>query len=169
MAEQRITIGKILAPHGVKGEVRVLPLTDFPERFATMRRAFLETGQAVEVEAARFHKRWVLLKLRGFDTMTAVEPLRGLYLQVDRADAAPLPPGHYYIFDIIGMTVYTDTGERLGVVTDILATGSNDVYVVEKAPGAKPLLIPAIKDVVRRIDTAGKTMTVTLLADFDEG
>lgn len=168
MAHDRITVGKIVAPHGVRGDVRVFPLTDFPERFKQMPIAYLDDGTKLTTEGtARFHKQFVLLKFRGLDTMNSVEPLKGKLIQVTREDVVVLPEGHYYFFDIIGLAVYTEDGEPLGEVTDILQTGSNDVYVAEKQ-GQKPILIPALKEVVRHIDIAGKKMIVKLQEEYGD-
>lgn len=161
----RVKIGKILAPHGVKGEFRILPLTDFPDRFKTLTKAYLADGRPIVVESARPHKQFFLLKLKGFDTPEAVAPLRNMTLEVDRDAVAPLPPGHYYIFDLIGMHVFTETGEALGSISDVLETGSNDVYVVDALSGHKKspqILIPALKNVVLQINVAEKKMVVRL-------
>ena len=167
MAIDRISIGQVVAPHGVRGDVRAQILSDFPERFLTLKTVFLEDNTKLTVESARFHKQFVLLKFRGLDTMNAVEPLKGKLIQVTREDVVVLPEGHYYFFDIIGLAVYTEDGESLGEVTDILQTGSNDVYVAEKQ-GQKPLLIPALKEVVRHIDIADKKMIVKLQEEYGD-
>jgi 16S rRNA processing protein RimM len=163
---KRVVIGKILTPHGVKGEFRVLPLTDFPERFKTLKQAYLQDGRPITIESARPHKQFFLVKLVGFDSVEAVSVLHNLTVEVERDAAVPLPPGHFYIFDIIGMHVYSETGETLGIIADVLETGSNDVYVIDPiVDGAvkKPqILIPALKDVVLEIDVAAKKMTVRL-------
>lgn len=163
---KRVVIGKVLTPHGVKGEFRVLPLTDFPERFKNLKKAYLQDGRPVDIESTRPHKQFFLVKLVGFDTMDAAAALRNMTLEVEREDVAPLPPGHFYIFDIIGMQVYSDTGENLGIVTEVLETGSNDVYIVDQPANdhkkTPQILIPALKDVVLEIDVAAKKMTVRL-------
>jgi 16S rRNA processing protein RimM len=114
------------------------------------------------VETVAYHKRFVILTFREIPDMTAAEKLKGALLQVPRSELVPLPDGHYYIFDIVGLTVYTQEGERLGVVQDVLRTGANDVYVVQAESGGAPLLIPALKAVVREIDLEGGRMTVVL-------
>lgn len=162
----RVKIGKILGPHGVQGEFRVLPLTDFPARFKTLTDAFLEDGRPVIVESARPHKQFYLLKLKGIDTPEAILPLRNMALEVERHAVVKLPPGHYFVFDLIGMQVFTETEEALGVISDVLETGSNDVYVVDQKPKEhkkKPqILIPALKSVVLEINVAAKKMIVRL-------
>lgn len=163
---KRVKIGKIIAPHGIRGEFRVLPLTDFPERFKTLTDAFLGDGRPVIVESARPHKQFFLLKLKGVDTPEAVAALRGMTLEVDRAAVAPLPPGHYYVFDLVGLQVFDEQGDLLGIIADVLATGSNDVYVVEQKHPVnskqQQLLIPALKSVVLEINIADKKMVVRL-------
>lgn len=161
-----ITIGKAVAPHGVRGDVRVVPLTDFPERFSSLKTVRLDDGRVLTVEGAKYHKQFVLLKFRGLDDRNAVEPIKGKLLQVGRADLVPLPEGHYYIFDIIGLEVFDEAGASLGRVADVLATGANDVYITERE-GSKPLLIPAIKEVVRSIDIPGGRMVVKLQEELD--
>lgn len=167
MAGDRISIGQVVAPHGVRGDVRVAILSDFPDRFLELKTVFLADGAQLTVESARFHKQFVLLKFRGLDTMNDVERLRGKLIQVAREDAVVLPEGHYYFFDIIGLDVYTVAGERLGTITEILQTGSNDVYVAQ-LPGQKPVLIPALKQVVRQIDLPGKKMLVQLQEEWND-
>lgn len=162
-----VTIGKIVAPHGVRGDVRVIPLTDFPDRFSKLKDVLLDDGQILTVQQAKFHKQFVLLKFSGVDDMNAAEKLRGKKIQVRREDAAVLPEGNYYIFDIIGLKVYTADDEYLGTVTDVLQTGSNDVYVTERPEEDQPLLIPALKKVVSNIDIKAGRMTVKLQEEWD--
>lgn len=167
MMIDRVTIGKVVAPHGVRGDVRIAVLSDFPERFLELDKVYLADGRKLNVESARFHKQIVLLKFKGLDTMDDVEPLRGQYIQVNREDAVVLPEGHYYFFDIIGLEVYTVEGDKLGTITDILQTGSNDVYVTENKE-KKPILIPALKEVVKVIDIQGKKMIVKLQEEWND-
>lgn len=166
MSERLFTIGKIIAPHGVRGEVRVQPLTDFPERFRSLRTALLDDGSQLPVAEVSYHKQFVLLKFKGLDSRNAIEPLRGKLLRVRQEELVKLPAGSYYHHEIIGLKVYEETGGYLGDVADILTTGSNDVYIVEHA-GHKPLLIPALKQVVLAIDIPGGAMTVKL-QEWDE-
>jgi 16S rRNA processing protein RimM len=145
----------------VRGDVRVIPLTDFPQRFNGLKKVILEDGKALTVEQARPNKQQFLLKFRGYDDRDKVDALRGKLLKVTREDLVELPEGHYYTFDIIGLNVFDESGEFIGVVKDILATGANDVYIAEKESG-QPILIPAIKDVVKVIDLPGKRIIVKL-------
>lgn len=161
-----IAIGKAVAPHGVRGDVRVIPLTDFPDRFRTMKKVQLEDGRALDIESVKYHNQFVHLKFRGIDDRDAAQALKGKLLMVGRADLVKLPEGQYYIFDIVGLKVYDEAGAYLGTVTDVLPTGANDVYIAERE-GNKPLLIPAIKDVVKEIDIPGGKMTVRMQEEWD--
>ncbi|HPZ44276.1 MAG TPA: ribosome maturation factor RimM [Bacillota bacterium] len=163
MAEEYIRVGKILGTQGNRGAVRVLPLTDYPERFHNMSlvKVKLKEGrQDLQIESVNEHKKFIIIKFRGIEDMNAAEQLRGGYLEITREQLVPLPEGSYYIFEIIGLKVYDLDGAYLGEITDVLQTGANDVYVVET--GGKPLLIPALKQVVREVDLQGRRMRVEL-------
>ena len=153
-----ITIGQIVAPHGVRGDVRILPQTDFPERFKHMKYGYID-GKRYGVSNARLHKHVVLLKLTGVDDRDAAESLVKKEIQVPREEAVSLSEGQYYIFDIIGISVYDLKDTLLGTVTDILRTGSNDVYVVTSADGEE-ILLAAIEDVIKSVDLENKKMVV---------
>lgn len=161
-----ITIGKIVAPHGVRGDVRIFPLTDFPDRFQDLQQVYVENAGQMQLESARPHKKFILLKFAGINTMNEAGNLSGRLIKIGREDLVQLPAGQYYIFDIIGLTVFNEAGELLGVITDVLQPGSNDVYVVE-TPDKQELLVPAIKDVVKQIDIANKKMLVKLQEEMD--
>lgn len=159
-----VTIGEVVSTQGHRGELRVLPLTDFPERFRELREVFLERGgrrQAAHVERVAYHGRFVIFSLREVPDMNAAEQLRGALLQVPLDQAVALPEGRWYIFEIVGLRVYTTDGESLGIVVDVLQTGANDVYVVHNTTG-REVLIPALKDVVREIDSGSGRMVVSL-------
>jgi len=152
------TIGQIVAPHGVRGDVRIYPDTDFPKRFLKMKYGYID-GKKYEVESARLHKRVVLMKFVGVDDRNAAELLVKKDLQVPREDLVPLQKGQHYIYDILGSAVYDLQGHELGKLTDVLRTGSNDVYVVT-ADGGKETLLAAIPDVIKSIDESAKKIVV---------
>ncbi|MBE3586498.1 ribosome maturation factor RimM [Desulfofundulus thermocisternus] len=159
-----INIGKIVTTQGHRGEVRVLPLTDFPERFEQMDEVLIyHNGErkTYHIEKTWYHKSFVILKFREVQDMNAALALRGAFLQVTPDQLVDLPEDTYYVFEIIGLDVYTPEEDWLGKVTDVLATGANDVYVVEGEAG-RPLLIPALKSVVRKVDLGKKRMVVEL-------
>ncbi|RKO66621.1 ribosome maturation factor RimM [Desulfofundulus salinus] len=159
-----INIGKIVTTQGHRGEVRVFPLTDFPERFEQMDEVIIyHNGErkTYHIEKTRRHKGFIVLKFREVPDMNAALALKGALLQVTTEQLVALPEDTYYIFEIIDLDVYTLGGEWLGKVTDVLTTGANDVYVVQEE-GKRPLLIPALKSVVRNIDLDQKRMVVDL-------
>jgi 16S rRNA processing protein RimM len=160
-AADRIIIGRIGAPHGIHGELRVSILTDFPERFADMKEAYAD-GELLTIESVKYHQGAVLLHFRGYDVREEAAKLTGKTLTVERSDAAPLSDGEYYAFDIIGLKVCLADGTELGEVTHILKTGSNDVYVTQRNDGGADLMIPALKAVVKKIDIEAGHMTVEL-------
>ena len=152
------TIGQIVAPHGVRGDVRIYPDTDFPKRFLKMKYGYID-GKKYEVESARLHKRVVLMKFVGVDDRNAAELLVKKDLQVPREDLVPLKKGQHYIYDILGSAVYDLQDHELGKLTDVLRTGSNDVYVVTADDG-KETLLAAIPDVIKSIDEGEKKIVV---------
>jgi len=140
----------------VQGAVRVLPLTDFPDHLLSLAQVVVvqgETARPAAVEHAAPAGRFVVMKLAGIDTPAAAAALRGATLQIPAADARPLPPAHYYVFQIVGLRVRTPDGRPVGEVVDVLRTGSNDVYVV-RSPDGREVLLPAIEGVVEVIDLA---------------
>ncbi len=165
-------IGTIVAPFGIHGELKVFSLSDIPDRFATLDAVYVgPQHRRFSVKRARPHKgNVVLLTLAGITDPETADTLRkhDLFIPVD--DLAALPADSYYQHDILGLHVSTLEDRDLGFVEDIIQTGSNDVYVVKK-PDGKQLLIPAIKQVVKRIDLSAKCMYIDpmpgLLEDDD--
>jgi len=155
----RIVVGEVTRPHGLRGAVRVLPITDFPERLLRLSRVVLaHRGRArtVAVERAEAAGRFVVMKFAGIDAPDTAAGLRGATIEIAPAEAVPLPPGHFYVFQIVGLRARTPEGEVLGEVVDVLRTASNDVYVV-RAQGGAETLFPAVEGVIEAIDlTAGE-------------
>lgn len=166
MSQDLVIIGKIVAPHGVRGDVRVIPLTDFPDRFLNMKAVLVGEDRLLSIENAKFHKQFLLLKFRDLNERNAVEVLKGHFLYVPRKDVMPLADDEFYVFDIIGMNVYTPDGDLLGTVSEVIETGSNDVYVVE-SPNARPLLVPALKKIVTGMDVANRRMVIQPPEEWD--
>lgn len=164
MTEEYITVGEIVNTQGIKGEVRVLPTTDFPERFQQTKQIYaLQQGkrQLLNIERVWEHKQFIIVKFQEVADMTAAEKLKGSLLQVTRSQLTELPKESFYVFDIVGLKVIDDQGQELGVVADVLCTGANDVYVVKRDEG-KDILIPALKSVVKKIDIPTGIMEVAL-------
>lgn len=150
--EAPVVVGRIVTAHGVRGEVKVEPLSDFPERFSRGSRLWLDGVERV-VQSGRWQRSQVIVKLAGIESRNDAETLRGKDLTVP--NIAELPPGEgvYYLHDIVGLRAVTRDGESLGEVYDVLSTGSNDVYVVRGERGE--LLLPALDDVVIEVDVPG--------------
>ena len=160
-ASDLLVVGRVLAPWGVKGQVKVEVMTDSPQRLAPQNRVYLD-GRPLVIEDTRRLKGYLVLKLDTIDTVEAAERLRGRYLEAPRPDTSALLPGEYYHFQLIGLEVWSLEGELLGRISDILATGANDVYVVQGERGE--VLVPAVDEVVRSIDLEGGRMTVEVIA-----
>ncbi len=162
-AEPRfVVVGRVIRPHGVRGELRVEILTDYPERLPDRRMLYLGSeARPYAVEGVRFHQGAVLIKLAGCDDRSAAEQLRGQWVQIPIEEAVPLEEDEYYYFQVVGVEVVTDKGEALGRVVEVLDTGANDVYVIHGPRGE--VLIPAIEEVVRELDLEARRMVVVIL------
>lgn len=163
-------VGKIVNTHGIRGEVRVMPTTDFvDERFAKGQDLYLKgAGDPLKltVEAARQHKGFILVKFVGYDNINDVQAFRDHELMVSGADQEPLEDGQYYYHQIIGLAVKTVDGDELGKIKEILSPGANDVWVVQRA-GKQDLLLPVIDDVVKDVDLAAGVVTVELMEGLE--
>ncbi len=163
--EQFLRVGVISSTHGVRGEVKVFPTTDDPERFKVLKKVLLDTGKEhreLEITGVKFFKNQVILKFKGYDNINDIEIYKGMDLLIPREDAVPLEENENYIADLIDMTVVTDDGKTLGILVDVLQTGANDVYVVE-TPGKKEILLPAIRDCILDVNVEEKNMRVHIL------
>ncbi len=157
-----VTVGRILAPHGVRGEVKVEIMTDFPDRFMEHPRLYLgRSSTPVRVGSARFFKQFVLLKLEGYPDRNSVEGLRGELLQIPIGEAITLEEGEHYVYEMLGLEVITDDGRELGEITEVIETGANDVYVVRGPLGE--VLLPDTDEVVLEVDLKGGKVEVHLL------
>jgi 16S rRNA processing protein RimM len=162
--EQMATIGKVISTHGVRGGLKVQPFSDFPERVKTLHRVFVETAaevKAYQVREAFVYGRFWIIFLQDVEHIDSAEQLRGALLKIPLTERVELPADVYYLDQIIGLTVFTLEGQRLGQVSDILQTGSNDVYVLRQADGSE-ILIPALKSVVKKIDLQHGLLVVDL-------
>ncbi len=162
--EDHFRIGVITRPHGVLGEMKVYPVTDDIKRFKGMKEILMgpPEGQkggfsTVKVEGVRFQKNMVLLKLSGIESPEEARKLSQYQLYVKREDAIPLSDNEYYVSDLIGLSVLSEKGEKLGILKDVLKTAANDVYVVK---GEREILVPAVKEYVLSIDLPKGEMTV---------
>jgi 16S rRNA processing protein RimM len=165
-------VGKIVNTQGIKGEVRVVALTDFPEeRFAKGNTLFIEHDNMqdkleVKVASHRKHKNFDLLSFADYSSINEVERFKGGMLKVPEDQLVDLTEHEYYYHEIIGCNVETVDGEHLGEVKEILSPGANDVWVV-KRKGENDLLLPYIEDVVKEINVDNKQIIVELMEGLE--
>lgn len=154
-------IGKVVALFGIRGELKVLLLTDIPNRFAGLGAVYAGPDHTRRlIQSVRPYKgEMIVLKLEGIDDANTAESLRDQNLAIPVSELAQLPPDSYYQHDILGLMVITLDGQKLGSIVDIIVTGSNDVYVI-KVPDGSQVLIPAIKDVIKQVDLIRRTMYI---------
>ncbi|TVY08792.1 ribosome maturation factor RimM [Paenibacillus cremeus] len=168
MSEKLFTVGKIVNTHGIRGELKIVPQTDFPEERFTKGSKLVffdpekQTTMPVLVEAGRLHKKMYIVKFQGFGDINEVEKYKGWLLKVEEKYLSDLYEDEFYYHEIIGCKVETESGEKLGTITEILSPGANDVWVVER-PVGKPLLLPYIDEVVLEVDIEQKKVVVELM------
>ena len=163
--EELLQVGVITSTHGVRGEVKVFPTTDDPNRFKSLKHVLLDTGRekkSLEVQGVKFFKQFVILKFKGIDNINDIERYKRCPLLVERKDAVELEEDEYFIADMIGIEVVTEDDKPFGTLKDVMETGANDVYEVEMADG-KSLLLPAIKQCILNVDVENGTMQVHVL------
>ena len=163
--EDRFQVGVITTTHGVRGEVKVFPTTDDSKRFRKLKEVILDTGKeekVLEVGGVKFFKNLVILKFRDYDNINDIEKYKGCSLYVTRANAVRLKRDEYFVADLIGMDVFLEDGQPFGTLKDVMETGANDVYVIEMSDG-REVLVPAIKDCIRKVEPEAGRMEIHLL------
>lgn len=169
--KERLEVGQIVNTFGIKGFVKIYPYVDDITRFDDLKNVYIKSkksNQKMEIEEVKYQKNMVLVKFKGIETIEEAEKLRNSYIEIDRKDAIKLEEGQYFIADLLGLDVFTDTGEKLGILEDIFNAGSSDIYVVKNELG-KQFLLPYIDDVVKDIDLKNEKIVVHLiegLVDF---
>lgn len=163
--EQLLQVGVISSTHGIRGEVKVFPTTDDPDRFRKLKQVILDTGREqkdLEIEGVKFFKQFVILKFKGIDNINDIEKYKGKSLYVTREHAVKLKKDEYFIADLIDMQVELENGTAFGVLTDVMQTGANDVYCIRTEEHGE-VLIPAIKDCILDVDVEAGKMKIHLL------
>lgn len=160
-----VSIGYINGAHGIRGEVRILPLSDNPQRLELLDEVFVvspnKKRQIYQIESTRVHQRFILLKFKDVDTRNDAEALKGFSIEIKQDTCLELPADQYYHFELIGLRVESTRNEYIGTITRILEMPANDVYIV--CNGEREYLIPAIKDVIKHIDKEKKIMFIEVL------
>lgn len=168
--EDFLQVGVITTTHGIRGEVKVFPTTDDVNRFKQLKQVLADTGKEkvlLEVEGCKFFKQFVILKFKGIDNINDVEQYKKCPLLVTREEAVPLEEDEYFVADLIGLKILTETGIEIGVLKDVISTGANDVYAVELPDGGE-ILLPAIKECIMDVDMESGEMIVHLMKGLTE-
>lgn len=164
--KEYLVVGKILSSWGIKGQIKVEPLTDDPKRFTKLKEVFIEFADetvSYRVLSVLFINQYFpVLKLEGINSVEEANKLRRCYIKIYRKDAVKLPKNRYFICDIIGLCVFDEQGGSIGTIVDVFQTGANDVYVIKNKDKTE-ILIPAIKEVIKEIDIKNGYMTIRLL------
>lgn len=171
--EGHLAVGRILGAHGLRGEVKVESHTDFDSRFASGQQLLIgEELLLAEIVSSRPHKGVFLVQFSEVTDRTSAEDLLNEWLYIPEGAAMDLDADSFWVHDIVGLRVQTESGCQLGEVADVLFTGANEVYIIRPAPGVnrdRDLLIPALEEVVRAVDIGAGTLTVRLLPGMLEG
>ena len=157
-------VGVISATHGLRGEVKVFPTTEDPDRFYDLEDVLIRKEDRelpAKIRSVRFFKQMAIVSFEGMERIEDVQPLVKGEIYVTRENAIPLEEGEFYIADLYGLRVIEESGEELGILDDVMETGANDVYIIKN--GQEELLLPAIPDCIRQIDLENGIMRVHLL------
>jgi 16S rRNA processing protein RimM len=162
-ADRLVAIGEVGRPHGVRGEVRVRPLTDHPERFEALAECVLwdaahDRRQPCRIKGIRVHGDVLLVTVAGYDSPEAVAALTGWLLAVPESEAVPPPPGHFYPWQLVGCRVLTEDGRDVGRVLRIEGSPAQDLWVV--GDEAREHLVPAVAEIVTEVDLAGRRVVI---------
>jgi len=165
LSQELIIIGKVVSTQGNKGEVNVLPFTDSIDRFNNLDNVFLRNKNSqtiLNIEKIRIKKDTVILKIKDIESIEEAKMIVGSFLEIERKNAVKLPKDTYFIFEIIGLEVYTENDIFLGKIENVISTGSNDVYIV-KGENKKELFVPAIREVVKNVNLEKKRITINMV------
>ena len=156
--KNKIIIGKLGAARGLNGELKIISLTDFEGRFENLQEVEID-DKILQVDYVKYVGNNIVIRFKNYQTREAAQKLTGKMMRVDKTNAAPLSEGEFYTFDIIGLNVFDLNEKQLGTITNVLKTGSNDVFVM-KSENDREILIPALKRVVKKIDIENKIMII---------
>ena len=160
-----LEVGKIINTHGLKGEVKIVTWTDSPDVFEDLEYVIIKSKKGditLTIKGVKYQKNNIIVKFKELERIEDAEPLKNSVLYAPREMLGELPDGVYYIADLIGLEVFDDEGQKIGVIADVFSTGANDVYDI-KREGQKNLLLPVIDDVVLDVDIEGGKVTVHIM------
>lgn len=156
-----VAIGEVAGSFGIRGELKIAPLTDFPDRFARTATVYLgEDHVPYQVVRAHPHKQHILLALAGVKDRDAAERLRGLRVWIPAPELTPLAADQFYLHDLIGLRVRHVDGRDLGAIADVIATPGADLFLVRGTPNGQDVLLPAVKAFIKAVDLAAGTVLV---------
>ncbi|WP_432665128.1 ribosome maturation factor RimM [Wukongibacter baidiensis] len=170
MGEQ-IRIGQIVSTQGLKGDVRVYPLTDYKERFEELQYITLEDDRSnlkLEIEKVRYKGKLIILKFKGLNNINDVEKLKDKYIVIDKDEARDLPEDTYYIFDLIGSKVVDEEDSHIGKLVDVMQNTAQDLYVIEYKSTKKKIFVPAVKEFIKEVNIEDKIIKVKLIEGMIE-
>lgn len=165
MKKERLEVGQIVNTFGIKGFVKIYPYVDDISRFDNLKNIYVKTKKfenELQIEEVKYQKNMVLAKFKGIETVEQAEKLKNASVEIDRKDAIPLEEGQYFIADLLGMEVFIDNGDKLGILEDIYNNGSSDIYVVKNELG-RQFLLPYIDEVIKEINLKDERITVHLI------
>ncbi|MFT9496451.1 ribosome maturation factor RimM [Anaerosolibacter sp.] len=169
--DKLLKVGQIVNTQGIKGEVRVYPLTDYKERFEELEWVYMDTDTEKKyfIEKVKYKSNLVILKFKGIDDINVAERFRDKYLTISKDNARALEEDTYLITDLIGLKVYTVEGEFIGTVKDVIQAAGNDVYEISSVNTAgKSILIPAVGEFIKNVNLENDTMTVKVIEGLIE-
>jgi len=158
-----VVVGQILRPHGLRGELKVMPLTDHTERFEKIRRYHIRAvtgkqGEWMNLLQLRWQGKHLIMKFEGIESCDSAEKYRGTFVEIPRETCHPLDEDQYYVADLIGLRVRTSDGLTVGTLKEVLQETAQDIYVVHA--GSKDVLIPAVRQFIKQIDLDRGEMVV---------
>lgn len=165
-----LEVGKIVNTHGLRGEVKVVTWTDYPEVFEDIEYVYIKRKddyERLDVKGIKYQKGNIIVKFAQIQDINEAERYKNQVLYAEREILGELPEGVYYIADLIGLEVVDEDGRRIGTISDVINTGSNDIYEVKRA-GKKNMLLPVIDEVVLNIDLDSKRVTVHLMEGLED-
>lgn len=166
----QLEAGKIINTHGLRGEVKVVTWTDYPEVFEEIEFLYVhkKTGdERLDIKNIKYQKNNIIVKFEQIKDIDEAEKYKNMVLYVDREQLPPLPDGMNYIVDLIGLEVYNEDNEKIGVIADVFNTGANDIYDV-KREGKKNLLLPVIDECVKEVDIENGRVIVNVMEGLDD-
>ena len=163
-------VGKIVNTHGLRGEVKIVPWTDTPDVFEDLTVIYIKNKseyKPLNIESVRYQKNNLIVKFKEYSDINDILQYKNAVLYAERDDLGELPEGVYYIVDLIGLEVFTESGEKIGIIADVFNTGASDIYDV-KRDGKKNLLLPVIDEVVKNVDIEGGKVIVNVMEGLDD-